>query len=103
MPRRTIAATELANLLRQISHPNRIRLTHALRVGGHVVSEKAAKRDMTTTRLPQHRAVLRLQGLVEVETCGRSRRYRLSQPELESWLINGVEFIVNRISHADLV
>jgi hypothetical protein len=34
MPSRTIVATELANLLRQISHPDRIRLIQELHVGG---------------------------------------------------------------------
>lgn len=97
-----IVAAELANLLRQISHPDRIRLIQELRVGGHAVNEIAAKLDMTTTRLSQHLAVLRSQGLVEVETSGQSRRYRLSQPELASWLIDGIEFIANRITHADL-
>lgn len=101
MPSRMIVATELANLLRQISHPDRIRLIQELQVEGHTVNEMAANLDITATRLSQHLAVLRSLGVVEVETSGQSRRYRLVQPELALWLIDGIDFIANRISRAD--
>lgn len=103
MPSRTIVATELAHLLRQISHPDRIRLIQELQVGGQTVSELAANLDITATRLSQHLALLRSQGLLEVESSGQSRFYRLAQPELAVWLIDGIEFIANRITPADQV
>jgi DNA-binding transcriptional ArsR family regulator len=101
MPSRTIVATELAHLLRQISHPDRIRLIQELEVGGHTVNEMAANLGLTATRLSQHLAVLRSQGLVEVESSGQSRKYRLIQPKLAPWLIDGIDFIVNRITQVD--
>ena len=101
MPSRTIVATELANLLRQISHPDRIRLIQELQAGGHTVNEMAANLGISATRISQHLAVLRSQGLVKVESSGQSRLYRLAQPELALWLINGIDFIANRITHAD--
>jgi ArsR family transcriptional regulator, zinc-responsive transcriptional repressor len=101
MPSRTIVATELANLLRQISHPDRIRLIQELQVGGHTVNEMAANLHISATRLSQHLAVLRSQGLVEVESSGQSRLYRLAHPELAPWLIDGIEFIANRITSAN--
>lgn len=101
MPSRTIVATELAHLLRQISHPDRIRVIQELQVDGHKVNEMAANLDMTATRLSQHLAVLRSLGVVEVEASGQSRLYRLAQPELARWLIDGIDFIANRLSRAD--
>jgi len=101
MPSRIIVATELANLLRQISHPDRIRLIQELQVGGYTVNELADTLDITPTRVSQHLAVLKALGLVEVEAQGQSRRYRLLQPELAPWLIEGIDFIANRISRAN--
>lgn len=68
---------------------------------GHTVNELAANLDITATRLSQHLAVLRSQGLVDVETIGQSRLYRLARPELAPWLIDGIEFIADRITHAN--
>jgi len=39
--------------------------------------------------------------VVEVESSGQSRLYHLAQPELAPWLIDGIDFIANRISRAD--
>lgn len=97
MPSRTIVATELATVLRQISHPDRIRLIQKLRVGDQTVNEMAAALDITPTRLSQHLAVLRTLGLVEIEAIGQSRVYRLTQPQLALWLIDGIDFIAHRI------
>jgi ArsR family transcriptional regulator, zinc-responsive transcriptional repressor len=101
MPSRKIVATELANLLRQISHPDRIRLIQELQVAGHTVNEMAYTLDITPTRLSQHLAVLRALGLVEIESSGQTRRYRLTQPELAPWLIEGIDFIAHRLSRTD--
>jgi DNA-binding transcriptional ArsR family regulator len=101
MPSRIIVATELANMLRQISHPDRIRLIQELQVGGYTVNELADTLDITATRVSQHLAVLKALGLVEMEAQGQSRRYRLLQPELAPWLIEGIDFIANRISRAN--
>jgi DNA-binding transcriptional ArsR family regulator len=101
MPSRILVATELANMLRQISHPDRIRLIQELQVGGYTVNELADTLDITATRVSQHLAVLKALGLVEMEAQGQSRRYRLLQPELAPWLIDGIDFIANRISRAN--
>lgn len=97
MPSRKLVATELATVLRQISHPDRIRLIQKLRIGDQTVNEMAAALDITPTRLSQHLAVLRALGLVEIESIGQSRVYRLTQPQLALWLIDGIDFIAHRI------
>lgn len=97
MPSRQIVATELATVLRQISHPDRIRLIQKLRVGDQTVNELALALSITPTRLSQHLAVLRTLGLVELESIAQKRVYRLTQPQLALWLIEGIDFIAHRI------
>lgn len=97
MPSRIIVANELAIVLRQISHPDRIRLIQELRVGGQTVNELAGDLDLSPTRLSQHLAVLRSLGLVELESIAQKRVYRLAQPQLAQWLIDGIDFIAHRI------
>jgi DNA-binding transcriptional ArsR family regulator len=99
VPNRTLVANELATLLRQISHPDRIRLIQNLRVGDQTVNELANGLDLPPSRLSQHLAVLRSLGLVELESIGQKRVYRLSQPGLALWLIEGIDFVAHRIGH----
>ena len=44
--------------------------------------------------------VLRAIALVETETHGQKRVYRLAQPDLALWLIDGIDFIAHRLSRA---
>jgi DNA-binding transcriptional ArsR family regulator len=97
VPSRTLVANELATVLRQISHPDRIRLIQKLRAGDQTVNALAQGLDLSPTRLSQHLAVLRSLGLVELESIGQSRVYRLAQPQLALWLIDGIDFIAHRI------
>lgn len=100
MPSRKIVANELANVLRQISHPDRIRLLLKLQVSNQTVNELAAALEIPATRVSQHLAVLRAIALVELESHGQNRVYRLSQPELAIWLIDGIDFIAHRLGRA---
>lgn len=100
MPSRKIVATELANVLRQISHPDRIRLLLRLQVRDQTVNELASELEIPPTRVSQHLGVLRAIALVETESHGQKRVYRLPQPELALWLINGIDFIAHRLGRA---
>jgi DNA-binding transcriptional ArsR family regulator len=100
MPSRKIVATELAHVLRQISHPDRIRLLLKLQGGDQTVNELAGQLDITPTRVSQHLGVLRAIALVETEALGQRRVYRLAQPELALWLIEGIDFVAHRLSRA---
>lgn len=100
MPSRKIVATELANVLRQISHPDRIRLLLKLQAGDLTVNEIADALDVPATRVSQHLGVLRAVALVETEAQAQRRVYRLSQPELAAWLIEGIDFIGHRLGRA---
>lgn len=100
MPSRTIVANELASILRQISHPDRIRVILKLQAGYQTVNEMAAALEIPPTRLSQHLAVLRATALVETETDGQKRVYRLAQPGLALWLIDGIDYIAHRLAQA---
>ena len=100
MPCRKIVAGELAHVLRQISHPDRIRLLLKLQSGEQTVNELGDILEISPTRASQHLGVLRAVGLVETETQGQKRVYRLTQPQLGLWLIDGIDFIAHRLSRA---
>lgn len=100
MPSRTIVANELAHVLRQISHPDRIRLLLKLQAGDQTVNDLGELLEISPTRVSQHLAVLRAIALVETETHGQKRVYRLAQPELASWLIDGIDYVAHRFSRA---
>lgn len=100
MPSRKIVANELAHVLRQISHPDRIRLLLKLQAGDQTVNELGEQLEITPTRVSQHLGVLRAIALVETEAAGQKRVYRLAQPELALWLIEGIDFIAHRLGRA---
>jgi DNA-binding transcriptional ArsR family regulator len=62
-------------------------------------NELASGLDLPPTRLSQHLAVLRSLGLVELEPIGQKRVYRLAQPRLALWLIEGIAFVAHRMGH----
>ncbi len=100
MPSRALVANELATVLRQISHPDRIRLLLRLQTGPQTVTELAEALDIPPTRLSQHLGVLRAVALVATEAQRQSRVYSLAQPELADWLIAGIDFIAHRLGRA---
>jgi DNA-binding transcriptional ArsR family regulator len=100
VPSRKIVANELANILRQISHPDRIWLLLKLQSGDQTVNELAEALEVSATRVSQHLAVLRAIALVETESQGQRRVYSLAQPELAEWLIEGIDFIAHRLGRA---
>lgn len=100
MPSRKVVATELAHVLRQISHPDRIRLLLKLQAGEQTVNELGDLLEISPTRVSQHLGVLRAVALVATQTRGQQRVYSLAQPELARWLIEGIDFIGHRLSRA---
>lgn len=103
MPSRKVVATELAHVLRQISHPDRIRLLLKLQAGEQTVNELGDLLELSPTRISQHLGVLRAVALVETKTRGQQRVYSLAQPDLAIWLIEGIDFIGHRLSRASPV
>lgn len=102
MPSRKIVANELAHVLRQISHPDRIRLLLKLQAGDQTVNELGDLLEISPTRVSQHLGVLRAIALVTTETRGQKRVYRLAQPGLALWLIDGIDYVALRFSRASV-
>ena len=93
MPGRLIVARELADLLKLLAHPDRLRLVEELRLGEQDVTSIAAALALPATRVSQHLALLRAHRLVEERRAGRTHFYRLVQPALAAWIVDALQFI----------
>lgn len=103
MPSRLIVSRELADLLKLLAHPDRLRMIEELRHGEKDVSGIAGALSLPATRISQHLALLRAQRLVEERRDGRNHFYRLSHPHLAAWIVDALQFvdIRNRLGEAD--
>lgn len=97
MPSRRVVAKELATLFKLIGHPDRIAIIEALFLHRKNVGELAEMMNITSSRVSQHLSVLRSFGLIEAEAEGREQYYRLLQPALAQWVVEGVDFVANRV------
>lgn len=98
MPSRKIVAKELGSLLQVMSHPDRILLVQLLSNGqAYSVSEIARHLDVSATRVSQHLSLLRAYKVVDERRDGRQRMYSLDKPTMPDWLIDGIEFVADRI------
>ncbi len=97
MPTRAVVTEELANLFRVFSHPHRIQIIEELRSGEHDVNELEEVLGISHSRVSQQLSSLRAHQLVKVRKEGRHVYYSLSQPDLAGWILEGLEFIVQRL------
>ena len=93
MPSRLIVSRELAELLKLIAHPDRLRLVEELRQGEKDVSGIAEALDLPSTRVSQHLASLKAYRLVQERREGRSHFYRLTRPAIAGWIVEALEFL----------
>jgi DNA-binding transcriptional ArsR family regulator len=102
MPSRLVVSRELADLLKLLAHPDRLRMIEDLRLGEKDVSSIADALDLPATRVSQHLALLRAHRLVEDRRAGRSHFYRLAHPYLAAWIVDALQFvdIRNRLDEA---
>lgn len=96
MPHRVHIARELAEVFKVIAHPDRIRLLEELRLGECDVNSLAEKLNLAPARLSQHLSLLRNARMVEERRNGRQHLYRLSQPQIASWITDGLAFVEAR-------
>ena len=101
MPSRLVIAKELAEIFKLLAHPDRIRLIEELGVNEKTVTSLAEDMNLPSARVSQYLAQLRAQRVVEERHEGRHRFYRLTQPELASWIVSGLNFIEGRILTID--
>ncbi|MBM4353165.1 MAG: helix-turn-helix transcriptional regulator [Deltaproteobacteria bacterium] len=77
-------AERLAEVLKGIAHPLRLRLVAALCKGDHTVTDLTEKLGVRQSAVSQHLAPLRLLGLVSVDRTGGKATYSLAEPHLRN-------------------
>jgi DNA-binding transcriptional ArsR family regulator len=93
-----MVARELGALLKVLSHPDRILIVHALATTGECsVTGIAERLRLPTSRVSQHLSLLRAFRLVSESSEGRKRIYTLAVSDLPQWLLEGVDFVADRI------
>jgi DNA-binding transcriptional ArsR family regulator len=100
MPARSVVTKELAKFLGVLSHPHRIRIVEELRNQERDVNFLESVLGISHARVSQHLALMRSHRLVAERREGRRVFYRLFQPELAGWLVQGLQFIERDIEAA---
>jgi DNA-binding transcriptional ArsR family regulator len=93
MPSRSLVAKELGSLFSVFTHPDRIRIVEELRDGERDVNAIQAALDVTHSRTSQNLAILRAHRLVTERREGRHVYYRLVEPDIARWVLDGLRFI----------
>jgi DNA-binding transcriptional ArsR family regulator len=93
MPKRHLVAKELGRLFNVFGHPDRIRIVEELRDGERDVNGLQASLEVTHSRVSQNLAILRAHRLVAERREGRHVFYRLVNPDMARWVLEGLRFI----------
>ena len=65
------------------------------------VNSLAEELDLAGNRVSQHLSLMRAHRLVEERREGRHHFYRLLQPEIAEWIIEGLAFVEGRMTGVD--
>ena len=84
-----LKSNELADLLKALGHPDRVRLVEELGEKEKDVQTLCDTLGVRQARVSQHLAVLRANHVVEDRREGRRILYRLAKPALAAWIILG--------------
>jgi len=98
MPSRVVVARELGELFKLLAHPDRIRLVEELGTGECDVNSLAERLTLPSARVSQHLSLLKAHRIVEERRDGRRHCYSLAQPELATWIVDGLAFVEGRLS-----
>lgn len=93
MPARVLIAEKMAEFISAIAHPHRIRIIEELYAGEQGVNNLQALLGTSHSTVSQHLSILRAHKVVKQRKEGNRVFYRLTQPELANWLLNGLDFI----------
>lgn len=100
MPARRLVTKELSKFLGVLSHPHRIQIVEELRNEERDVNFLEQVLGISHARVSQHLALMRSHRLVTERRQGRRVFYRLFQPELAGWLIDGLKFLERDMTSA---
>ncbi|MFT6435276.1 MAG: DNA-binding transcriptional ArsR family regulator [Candidatus Azotimanducaceae bacterium] len=98
MPSRVIIAKELAEVFKVAAHADRIRLIEELHRGEMDVNTLAEALSLPGPRVSQHLSLLRAHRIVEERRDGHHHMYKLIQPEIAQWIVDGIAFVEGRAS-----
>ena len=98
MPSRQLAAKELSDIFKILANPDRVRIIEELGSGEQDVNGLVQRLDLAGPRVSQHLALMRAHRVVEERRDGRHHFYRLNQPEIASWIIQGLSFVEGRMN-----
>ncbi|HBS34913.1 MAG TPA: transcriptional regulator [Parvularcula sp.] len=93
MPSRAVLAREIAELLKVIGHPDRVRLIEELRGGSLDVTALSERLAIPATRVSQHLALLKAHRIAADRPDGRHHLYSLVDRSLAAWLLDGARFV----------
>lgn len=93
MPHRVLVTKELADFLKVLSHPHRVRIIEELRGAERDVNSLQEALGISHSGVSQHLMVLRSHRLVSERREGRRVFYQLPQPEIASWLMEATRFL----------
>ncbi len=99
MPWRNFLAEEMADLLRVLSHPHRIRIIHELRNGPLDVNGLQSILDISHARVSQYLSALKQHHLVSERRDGRHVFYSLRNTDLSRWLVEGMQYLTTGAQH----
>jgi len=77
-------AERIAELLKAVAHPLRIRIVAVLCAGEETVGDLVDRLDTPQPIVSQQLRILRAQGLVAVKREGGFARYRIAEPQLRN-------------------
>jgi DNA-binding transcriptional ArsR family regulator len=93
VPQRTLVTKELSELFGVLAHPARVRIIEELRDGEQDVGTLARMLGMSHCAVSQQLSIMRLRRLIAERRQGKSVFYHLVQPELATWISEGLKFI----------
>ena len=96
MPQRAILAREIAEFLKVLAHPDRVRMVEELRNGALDVTALSERLAIPATRASQHLALLKAHRIVAERRDGRHHQYSLNDRTLAAWLLDGARFVQAR-------
>lgn len=101
MPFRKLVVKELSELLKALAHPHRLQIVEELGNREMDVNTLQETLEISHSNVSQHLAILRAHRIVAERREGRSVFYHLKHPELATWLLEALKFVVEEKSGAE--
>lgn len=101
MPFRKLVVKELSELLKALAHPHRLQIVEELGDREMDVNTLQEALGISHSNVSQHLAILRAHKIVTERREGRFVFYRLKHPEIATWLLEALKFVVEEKSGAE--